>query len=277
MRKPMFFGLFAQPPHWLHVMVAILPFVISIMLYQGVSSHRNEISRNGIDKMTPRITKMIKTTKALAFEKGRKGHYRLWNDTYHSLKRMVLGLSCASAFALLLGVNMGVLPGVRAMILPFLTFFTSIPMLAILPILIITFKVGELSKVVLIFLGTFGAMTRDICFYVEKLPEEFRTKALTLNAGQFDYVYRVVLPQVMPRMIENIRLQLGAAWLFLIASESTGARAGLGYRIFISIRNTGMDTIIPYVLWMTLIAFLIDFAFSRGNRKLFNWYFLDSR
>ena len=65
---------------------------------------------------------------------------------------------------------------------------------------------------------------------------------------QLQVVYRVILPQVMPRLLDAVRISLGAAWLFLIAAEAIASTDGLGYRIFLVRRYLAMDVIIPYVL-----------------------------
>ena len=80
------------------------------------------------------------------------------------------------------------------------------------------------------------------------------------------------LPQVLPRLISAVRLSLGAAWLFLIAAEAIAATEGLGYRIFLVRRYLAMDTILPYVLWITWLAFLIDWGLARLSRWLFPWH-----
>ena len=63
-----------------------------------------------------------------------------------------------------------------------------------------------------------------------------------------------MLPQILPRLINCLRLQLGPAWLFLIAAEAISSDAGLGYRIFLVRRYLAMDVIFPYVVWITLLA-----------------------
>ena len=63
---------------------------------------------------------------------------------------------------------------------------------------------------------------------------------------------------MMPRLIDSVRLSLGAAWLYLIAAEAIAAESGLGYRIFLMRRYLAMDVILPYVAWITLLAFLLD-------------------
>jgi NitT/TauT family transport system permease protein len=167
---------------------------------------------------------------------------------------------------------MGLLPGIRSLSTAFVTFIANIPPLALLPILFIALGVGEISKVALIFFGTFPLITRDIFLAVRQVPGEMIVKSLTLGATQFGVVYRVVLPQVMPRLLNTVRLTMGAAWLFLIASEAIASTEGLGYRIFLVRRYLSMDTIIPYVLWITMLAFTIDWLLKTAVVKLYPWY-----
>jgi NitT/TauT family transport system permease protein len=76
----------------------------------------------------------------------------------------------------------------------------------------------------------------------------------------------------MPRLIDSVRLGLGPAWLFLIAAEAIASTEGLGYRIFLVRRYLAMDVILPYVLWITILAIIIDQCLRLINRRLFPWY-----
>ena len=98
-------------------------------------------------------------------------------------------------------------------------------------------------------------MIRDLALRVCELPREQLIKAQTLGASTWQIALRVVLPQILPRLIDSLRLQLGPAWLFLIAAEAIASDSGLGYRIFLVRRYLAMDVILPYVAWITLLAF----------------------
>jgi NitT/TauT family transport system permease protein len=181
-------------------------------------------------------------------------------------------MGAAAVVGLVLGLNMGLLPGLRGLGLAFITFIANIPPLAILPILFITFGVDELGKMMLIFLGTFPLIARDIFLATKKIPTENVVKALTLGASQFGVIYRVVYPQVIPRLIDTVRLTLGAAWLFLIASEAIASQDGLGYRIFLVRRYLSMDMIIIYVAWITTLAYGFDFGLRKWVAFRYPWY-----
>jgi len=147
-----------------------------------------------------------------------------------------------------------------------------VPPLAILPILFIVFGLGELSKIMLIVIGTAPIMMRDVAQRVCELPQEQFIKIQTLGANSWQIVTRMVLPQILPRLIGAIRLSLGPAWLFLIAAEAIASTEGLGYRIFLVRRYLAMDVILPYVIWITLLAIIIDQCLRYTNRTLFPWY-----
>ena len=82
---------------------------------------------------------------------------------------------------------------------------------------------------------------------------------------------RVFIPQILPRLIDSVRLQLGPAWLFLISAEAIASESGLGYRIFLVRRYLAMDVILPYVAWITFLAFLSDFLLRWFNARCFPW------
>ncbi|MEM6825485.1 MAG: ABC transporter permease subunit, partial [Pseudomonadota bacterium] len=83
--------------------------------------------------------------------------------------------------------------------------------------------------------------------------------------------FRVALPQLMPRLIQAVRLSLGPAWLFLIAAEAIASDQGLGYRIFLVRRYLAMDVILTYVVWITALAFLMDLSLRWLSRRALPW------
>jgi NitT/TauT family transport system permease protein len=146
-----------------------------------------------------------------------------------------------------------------------------IPPLAILPILFIVVGLGELAKVLLIIIGVAPIMMRDLALRTAELPAEQMIKAQTLGASTWQLIIRVVMPQLWPRLIDALRLSLGSAWLFLIASEAIASTEGLGYRIFLVRRYLAMEVILPYVAWITLLAFAIDAVLRLVRAKAFPW------
>jgi NitT/TauT family transport system permease protein len=260
-----------KPERGLGVALGALPFVIVLAVYVAASVTR--LAENADDKLLPSLAAMASTFERLATEENRRtGEVVLWVDTGASLKRLLTGVAISMSIGLVFGVVTGLIPYVQRTLSPLVKVLSMIPPLAILPILFIALGVGELSKIVLIVFGIAPFITRDVQQRVEELPAELLIKAQTLGASTWQLILRVVLPQVVPRLLDATRLALGAAWLFLIAAEAIAATEGLGYRIFLVRRFLDMDVILPYVAWITLLAFGLDFALRLVNRVAFPWY-----
>ncbi len=252
--------------------LGFLPIVLLLIAYLWGSDAR--LRENPNDKLMPSVTAFADAVHRMAFEPSkRSGDYLLWSDTGASLKRLVIGVFVSAVIGLFFGVLNGLLPIARASFSPVITVISLIPPIAVLPILFIIFGLGEVSKIVLIGIGISPFLIRDLQARVLELPQELLVKAQTLGANTWQIILRVVLPQVLPRLIEAIRLSLGPAWLFLIAAEAIASQEGLGYRIFLVRRYLAMDVILPYVAWITLLAYSMDWFLATGSRRLFPWFY----
>lgn len=247
-----------------------LPFLAACAAYGVASALR--LAENPNDKLLPPLSGMVAAVGRMAFSPdARTGDYLMWVDTVASLHRLGLGLGVATALALVIGIGMGLIPYVRAGLSPFVAMLSMVPPMAVLPVLFIVFGLDELSKVVLIVVGVAPFLVRDLAMRVGEMPREQIIKAQTLGASTWQIVVRVVLPQVVPRLADALRLSLGPAWLFLISAEAIAATEGLGYRIFLVRRYMAMDVILPYVAWITLLAFASDYLLRRFNDACFPW------
>ncbi|WP_315833660.1 ABC transporter permease [Bradyrhizobium prioriisuperbiae] len=251
--------------------LAMLPFVLLLIAYFTGSSMR--LAENPNDKLLPALSSMAQAVKRMGFEVDvRTGTILMLSDTIASLGRLVSALAISTVAALIFGIVIGLLPSANALLASFVNVTSMVPPLALLPILFIMMGLGENSKVALIVIGTLPCIIRDLTMKVLELPREQLIKAQTLGASTWQVALRVVLPQILPRLIDSLRLQLGPAWLFLIAAEAIASDSGLGYRIFLVRRYLAMDVIIPYVIWITLLAFLMDAALRLLQRKAFPWF-----
>lgn len=253
------------------VLLGMLPFILTLIVYLWVSDARLEANPN--DKLMPAFSKIGDAIGRMAFEPSkRSGDYLLWSDTLASLQRLMLGVFISALLGLIVGLLNGTIPLVRANFSPYVTTLSLIPPMAVLPILFIIFGLGELSKVMLIVIGITPFIMRDLQARTLELPAEQFIKAQTLGASTWQVILRVVIPQILPRLIEAVRLSLGPAWLFLIAAEAIAAEQGLGYRIFLVRRYLSMDVILPYVAWITFLAFFTDWILRQISHRAFPWF-----
>lgn len=260
----------ATPSRSRAVLMGAAPLLVLGVGYLIAAAARH--ADNPADKILPLPSAMAAAMASLVFEADPlSGQYLFWADTLASLWRLGMGLGIATTLALLVGLVLGVLPPVRATFGPLVTAIAVVPPIALLPILFIVFGLGETAKVALIVVGVAPFMIRDVAGHVAALPREQVVKALTLGANSWGVMLRVGLPQAMPRLISALRLSLGPAWVFLISAEAIAADVGLGYRIFLVRRYLAMDVILPYVVWIALLAVVMDFALVWASRRLFGW------
>ena len=251
-------------------LLGLLPLLLLACLYIAASTARH--AENPSDKILPTLGAMADQVRIMAAQVDpQTGAIPLWQDTAASLRRLGLGLSIATATTLVLGLVIGVLPVARAGLGPLIAAIAVIPPIAVLPILFITFGLGETAKIVLIVVGVTPFMVRDLAGHIAAIPEEQMVKAQTLGASTWQIVLRVALPQAMPRLLESLRLSLGPAWVFLISAEAIASDMGLGYRIFLVRRYLAMDIILPYVAWTALLAVSFDLILLTLSRRLYPW------
>ncbi len=260
-----------KPDGTARVALACLPFLLVLLIY--VMSSGVRLAENPNDKLLPSFASMADALKQYALlPDPRTGDYLLWSDTAATMGRLLIALAISTAIALSVGIAIGLLPIAGAMFGPIVAAASMVPPLAILPILFIVMGLGEASKIALVVIGTALKLVRDIALRVKDLPREQLIKAQTLGASSPQIAYRIVVPQVLPRLLDALRLEIGPAWLFVIAAEAIAADSGLGYRIFLVRRYLSMDVIIPYVAWITLLAFLMDVALRLVQRRAFPWF-----
>ncbi|TLX58614.1 ABC transporter permease [Stutzerimonas nosocomialis] len=260
-----------HPGRGSRLLLILMPFALLLLLY--LSSSATRLAENPNDKLLPSASQMASAIDRLAFtEDKRTGQYLFWQDTAASLKRLAMGLGVAACIGLCLGIMAGTLPLLGASLSPLLTVLSMVPPLAILPILFIVFGLGELAKVMLIVVGITPVLARDLEHQARQIPTELLIKAQTLGANTWTLILRAILPQLLPRLLIALRLALGSAWLFLIAAEAIASTDGLGYRIFLVRRYMAMDVILPYVIWITLLAWLMDLGLRQLTRICFPWY-----
>jgi NitT/TauT family transport system permease protein len=278
-----FLLIHAKPARTVAFVLSWLLFALGIVFYLQTAHSRH--LANPEDRVVPTISQMVRgMTDAVlqpaeddeALPEGagwiaRVSHSMLWKDTKATSRRFILSMLLLIP-AVILGMHMGLFPYVGVFFLRFVLFFDKVVALSLLPILFIAFGIDELSKIMLIVIGVAPTIILDTFNLTRSVPPEQVVKAFTLGAGDFDVAYRVVLKQIMPRVLNSIRLNLKAVMLFLFAGEMIASTDGLAYRIALLRRHMGMDVIIPYVLWVALLLFLVDFGMRRINRALHPWF-----
>jgi NitT/TauT family transport system permease protein len=267
----LFFGLHYSPGLYAKVLLGLIPFIVFGWLYMSKAYERHEANEH--DKLMPYPSKMVEKAKEYVVKHDRRSKKNLFiEDVKSTFKLFGIGVLLYSLSALFLGVMMGIFPWFRALMTPFILVISIVPALAILPIIFITFGTDDAGKIAVIVIGNLFLMTRDISRQTSEIPKHNVIKALTLGANNWQIIRRVIIPQVLPRFIETVRIYLSPAWLFLIAAEYSSSVYGLACRILYQTRQSNMALIIPIVIFMTAVGLFLNVLCILANRGFFPWY-----
>jgi NitT/TauT family transport system permease protein len=188
-----------------------------------------------------------------------------------TIARVVGGFLMAAVLAVPLGVLMGAYKPIEAFFEPFVSFARYLPASAFIPLLILWAGIGELQKLLVIFIGTFFQVVLMVAVVVGNTRRDLVEAAYTLGASDRSLVNRVLLPNAGPEIAEILRLVLGWAWTYVIVAELIGASSGIGHMITDSQSLLATGQIIFGIIVIGLIGLVTDFVFKAGNRGLFPW------
>ncbi len=193
------------------------------------------------------------------------------HDIAMTIWRVLAGFILATLIAVPLGIAMGAHKGVEAFLEPFVSFCRYLPASAFIPLLILWAGIGELQKVLVIFIGSVFQIVLMVAVCVGAARRDLVEAAYTLGANPAGIVKRVLIPGAAPEIAEILRLVLGWAWTYVIVAELIGSSSGIGHMITDSqaLLNTGQ--IIFGIIVIGLIGLVSDFAFKAINRRLFAW------
>ena len=196
------------------------------------------------------------------------------HDIGMTVWRVVGGFTMAAIVAVPLGIAMGAHKGVEAFLEPFVSFCRYLPASAFIPLLILWAGLGELQKLLVIFIGSVFQIILMVAITVGNARRDLVEAAYTLGATPTGIVRRVLIPGAAPDIAETLRLVLGWAWTYIIVAELIGASSGIGHMITDSqaLLNTGQ--IIFGIIVIGLIGLVSDFAFKAFNHRLFAWSFV---
>ncbi len=196
---------------------------------------------------------------------------KLWMDLKLSIFRVTAGFLLAAAVGVPLGLWMGSFKVVEAVVQPIVEFVRYVPVPALIPILMVLFGIDELSKIALIWVGTFFQLVLMVADEVRRVPDNLLQVSYTLGARRGEVIRRVLWPAARPGIFDALRLCNGWAWTYVVVAELVAANEGLGYRILKFSRFLQTPQMWVYVILLGLIGLALDAAFRALNRRLFHW------
>lgn len=199
------------------------------------------------------------------------GNGSLLQHTLASVTVILVGFAISSAIAVPIGILSGSFKVVEAFVEPIVNFSRYLPVSALIPLLILWVGIGMEEKVAVIIIGTFFQQILMIADVSAQVPKDLLDASYTLGATRRQVVTRVLLPAVLPGVIDTLRVTMGLAWTYLVVAELVGAFQGLGYLIMSSMRGLATDIIFVAILTIGLLGLFFDQLFKLIRRLVVPW------
>ena len=193
------------------------------------------------------------------------------DDIYISVARVAVAFAIASVMAIPIGILMSSYRVIGAMSEPVVDLIRYLPVPALVPLTVIWLGIGEVSKVALLWMGTFFQLVLLIADDAKRVPHEYVEIGYTLGAKSRHVLRWVILPAMLPNMVDNLRITLGWCWSYVILAEIVAANQGIGHVIWASRRFGKTPEVLAGVLAIGVIGLASDQAIRYLHRRAFRY------
>lgn len=188
-----------------------------------------------------------------------------------SLQRMAMGFALGLAIAVPIGLAMGRSPALARALNPLTTLVYPVPKAALMPIIMLWFGIGGLSKVLVIFLGVSLPLLYHSYQGARSLDEKLVWSAQAMGMGPVNRLWRVVLPGALPEVLLGCRVGIAMALITMVSSEMIARQDGAGELLFNALDMAVYPEVYAMILIIAVIGLVLDFVFERLRRWLVRW------
>lgn len=175
-----------------------------------------------------------------------------------STQRVLIGFAIGAALGLLIGALVGLSRWSDILFSPTLAAIRAVPSLAWVPLLILWFKIGEDSKIILIAIGAFFPVYTTVAAALKHVDRHLVEAGRAFGLNGVRLFTTVQLPAVLPSVISGLRLALAQAWLFLVAAELIASSMGLGFLLSDSQNNGRTDRLFLAIILLAILGKVTD-------------------
>jgi ABC-type nitrate/sulfonate/bicarbonate transport system permease component len=196
---------------------------------------------------------------------------QILTDFYTSIWRALLGLIIGSSAGIILGLLTGRNNKINMVLSPILNVFKAFPPVAMLPIFITFFGIGDLSKVFSISFATLFPLWVNTHIGASAIPIEYIRSAKLLSKSKSKILFKIIVPASMNSIIGGFRISIAISFIMLYVSELAGASSGLGYRISSSQLSYRYDEMFAALIILGITASSVDYIFNKVIKYFFPW------
>jgi ABC-type nitrate/sulfonate/bicarbonate transport system permease component len=199
------------------------------------------------------------------------GSGELTENVLISLQRIVLGFLLGGVPAILIGIAMGIWRPIRALVDPLIVATYPIPKSSLLPLILLIFGLGEMSKVMMVAIGVFYPMAINATAGVLQINQIYLDVGKSFKASPWDTFCTIALPGALPFIMTGVKLGAGLALILIAVAEMVGAKSGIGYMIWSAWETFAVTKMYVGLFVIALIGFAISLLLNEVERWVIRW------
>ena len=188
-----------------------------------------------------------------------------------SLFRVIVGFLLGAIVGIPLGYAMGLSNWFRGWFDPIVEFMRPVPPLALIPLVIIWAGIGEVGKIILLFLAALWIMAIAARSGVSGVRISKVHAAYSLGASKWQIMRHVIIPNSLPEIFTGARVAMGVCWGTVVAAELVAAEKGAGMMIMVASKFQSTDIVLMGIILIGIIGFTIDMLMRWAERWLVPW------
>ncbi|MCE5286266.1 MAG: ABC transporter permease [Pelosinus sp.] len=192
-------------------------------------------------------------------------------NTYVSVQRVLWGFLAGALPGILLGISMGLSPFIRSAIEPMITATYPIPKLALMPLILLIFGLGETSKIFTIAIGVFYLVVINTMAGVLDIDKIYLDVAKNFGASRKSFYLTVALPGALPMIFAGLKLGMGMALILIVAAELSAAKAGVGFMIWRAYDMFDIEQMFVALITLSVLGYIFSLVLDFIERMVLPW------
>ncbi|OPH60317.1 nitrate transport permease nrtB [Paenibacillus ferrarius] len=242
-------------------MSGVVLIVVLVLAFWSLLSYGNFVNRTFLPTPDQVLLQFVIQLQSAVF----------WHHVGISIFRVGAGFLLACLLGIPLGILAGTFRFAEALLVPPTEFIRYMPATAFIPLIMVWAGIGEWAKVIVIFIGCFFQLMLMVADNTRSVSNDLLQTSYTLGANRWQAIEKVLIPALLPDLMNTMRLIIGWAWTYLVVAELVAASSGLGFSIMKAQRFLNTDLIFVGIIAIGLLGLLTDRTFAYCHRRFFPW------